>query len=416
MRIACCLILAIGLLGSETLSAGAQEADPSTPAAVDATAPDETTPTPEPTLESTVAPVVAAETDTPVAADPATEVPPADVATETPTDVATKAPATATASATPTATEVAATATPEPPALRATPDLAPACKLADSSTDVVSSGGAAVYDCVYAVTLSGARLAPAWISIDWSLAVTVSGGWTAQLLPKLPDAVWVDAGGDAPPLKLRTGVSPTPAAAVVDAFDGAAELAFQVRLTRPACDLEPAELQFAVSGTPALPGHDNAAITTDTAPPPAQPYKLTPALAPIPEPSIDFAGPLSLGTIDVTAEGPASPAATGAVAVTVSGLNLTCGNWTVKIQGKTLTGSNGVDIPARTLTLTSINGAPLPGGPCDLDGKCLIADVPAGPSAADSATFTLGVSLAIPDQPGAGTFGSSLSATVARTQ
>jgi hypothetical protein len=407
LRFAITIALLLGLLAGFSRPALADDA---TPIAVDSSAS---------TIEAT-------KPETPTATPTPTETAP----TATPTDAAGEYNDGANAGAngsgndggTPTASETATETatpvpTPEPPVLNAVAAKNPACKPVKDSPETIASGAALDYDCAYQVKLTGERLAPAWIAIDWSVAAEITDGWSVQLLSSAPKAEWSKPGQSKATLQQTTGSSEDASPVVRDLLDRAATWTFRVRITRTACNLNPAELTLALNGVARLPGHDDAAVTnasarveTDT------PFKIVPTLAPISEPRIDFNGPLSFGTIGVTAEGPTTPVAKGTVNVTISKLDLACGDWTVNLQGQDLSGSNGVEIPANTLTVTSVNGGPLDGGPCDLSRKCSVAVVHADPDAAANVTLTLGVSLALPDQPGVGSFDSTLSASVTRAQ
>jgi hypothetical protein len=62
----------------------------------------------------------------------------------------------------------------------------------------------------------------------------------------------------------------------------------------------------------------------------------------------------------------------------------------------------------------SIDDEPLADGVCPLDGGCTVAIVEAGPEVDSSVTYTLGVSLVLPDQARAATFRSTLTARLAK--
>jgi hypothetical protein len=406
------LLMAVSLIGGLGQRAAADDVSNGTPAAVEPAVVETPTPEPTPTLEPIPTDTAAASQDAPTAI-------PTDVPTETPTATATEAD-TATATATETATETATATpspTPQPPALVAKAAVNPVCTPVEGQPATVASGASADYACTYQVALVGDRLAPSWIAIGWTLAAKISGGWSVQLLSSVPKAEWSSAGAPTATLQQTTGAAPEASVDVQDGYTSVATWAFRVRMTRAACNVQPAELTLDLTGVATLPGHDDATVESSSERTDRDPrFKISPALASIPEPVLNFAGPLSFGTVGVTAEGPASPVVTGSVDLTVSNLDLACGSWTVGLQAQALSGSNGVQIPANTLTLTSINGQPLDGGPCDLASGCQFATVQAGPGAAATVTLTLGVSLAVPDQSGVGTFGSTLSASVTRAQ
>ena len=146
--------------------------------------------------------------------------------------------------------------------------------------------------------------------------------------------------------------------------------------------------------------------------PQIEPTTLAPLIAPIPAPSVAFDGPLDLGTIGITAAGPETPEATGTLAITVSNLDQACGTWSLMLDAEPLEGRGVTSISAANLSLDSVNGAEFPDGGCDLDGGCTVAMVPAGPDVHAAQTFTLGVSLRLPEQVSATTFNSALTATL----
>lgn len=158
-------IIAIALLLSLAFGLGrpALADDAATPVAVNPpSGPEADAPTPTPTAEPTLAATASATaTSTPDQGSPAaTSTPDAGspFATETPVETATAIP------------------TPAPPTLDAVAARDPDCKPANGAPAAIASGGALDFDCVYQLKLNGARLAPAWISIDWSVNASVTGG------------------------------------------------------------------------------------------------------------------------------------------------------------------------------------------------------------------------------------------------
>jgi hypothetical protein len=267
------------------------------------------------------------------------------------------------------------------------------------------------YDCTYKVKLIGARLAPAWIAIDWSLAVTVAGGWTVQLMPLLPNdpaPVWIDAGGAIPPILLKTGFAPDASADVTDDFNNSAALNFRVRLTRPACDLEPAALQFNLTGTASMPDHADAAITTQTEPTPEVPYLLTPTAAPVPDPTIALTGSLDFGAVGLTAVGPKQLPNPKVLTLTVTGLDQACGTWNLTMTSTTFDAATNQETSTPTLKLTAVNGDAVKNGGALLDGAKPVLAIDAGPGAAAKATYQLSIALVLPDQPALAAYNASL--------
>jgi hypothetical protein len=129
------------------------------------------------------------------------------------------------------------------------------------------------------------------------------------------------------------------------------------------------------------------------------------------EPSLAFSGPLTFGEVTPPAAGEASRT-TGSITLIASGLTTACGNWTVTLIGSPLTAANGDVIPASNLVLQSINGQPVPAGSCSVNGRCLLATLPAGTDVPDTQVLELQFGLEIPAGTLAGSFGSSISASI----
>ncbi|MGH2534973.1 MAG: hypothetical protein ACRDJW_22155 [Thermomicrobiales bacterium] len=291
----------------------------------------------------------------------------------------------------------------------------PRCLLADGQPAIVAHGGFLDYDCAADVHLSGAHLAPAAVQLDWTVAAGVDGGWSVQLLPPAVDPNmppnWTVAGSAIAEFAHRGGIGAGASTDALDAFETTATLTFGVRAHRVICGTEARPLAVEVAVAALLPGLDAATIADAGIAP--EPYTLRPELAPIPEPSIAFGGALDFGEVRVDATGVLAPPTPQTIDVTVSGLDQACGEWTVRLDTTTLGGDDGSTIAASTLHLVSINDDALAEGGCPLEGGCEIAVLRAGAASAPATTFTLGVSLVLPDQPRATTFNSTLTATLA---
>jgi hypothetical protein len=347
---------------------------------------------------------VAAPTE--IATGAATEAP-----TETATEVATEAPATETATAIATET-VTAVATEAPvAALSYAPAAQPWCELAPDQPVAIASGGSIDYLCTDSVHLSGTSVVPASIAITWSSWVAVAGGWSVQMLPPVnpgdPDPVWTAPGLAEAWFEFRQ-VNPIGAGAEPVAIDQTVSIQYRLRLTRATCAVEPQTLtldrSIAVGST------DPAAVITAN-PVGTEPRYLTPELAPIPEPSVAFDGLLAFGEIAVTADGPETSTAPGAVSMTVANLDQSCGNWMLNLAATPLTGGDGAPLDGSQLLAVSINGESLP-EPCDLATGCDLASLATGPEAAPTQNITIGVQLRLPESPDIGSFDTSLTAAL----
>ena len=290
----------------------------------------------------------------------------------------------------------------------------PVCQPTGDQPEIVASGGSLDYDCTDSVRLSGSNLAPSSIQIDWSVQTTVSGGWTVQLLPPadIPNETprWTDDNLATAHFAYReTPMTSADNATVTKTFTNTQTLIFGLRVHRAACSTDAQAVTLAVAAQVSVPGSD-AATTQAGTPGPDAPFTLNPALAPIPEPTLSFAGPLDFGSVAMTATGPVSPSAAGFVDVTIANLDLACGQWTVVLMAQSL--SDGAEFASSNLTITSVNAQPLADGPCDLDKRCPIAVVRTGPTAPSAVTYRVGVSLALVNVTGTGTLGSTLVGTL----
>lgn len=195
-----------------------------------------------------------------------------------------------------------------------------------------------------------------------------------------------------------------------DVLDRAATWAFRVRVTRPACNLNPAELTLALTGVASLPGHDDAAVTsTNERLATDPPYKLIPTLAPIPEPSLALTGSLDFGTVGLTAAGPAKLPDPKTLTLTVSGLAQACGTWNLTMSSTSVDAATGQETGTPAFKLVAIDGQTLAGGGLLLDGKQPAMTFAAGPAnAAAPVVHQLSIALVLPDQPALAAYQASL--------
>jgi len=139
---------------------------------------------------------------------------------------------------------------------------------------------------------------------------------------------------------------------------------------------------------------------------------VSPALQPIPKPSVAFDGPLAFGDVGVTASGPENPSRSGRVSLTVANLDAACGTWNLVVSASGLVDGDGQAMQGSHLMVVSVNDEPIPGDACDLAAGCDIVALLAGPNAASPQTVVLGVELRMPEQPGLGVFGTALDASL----
>lgn len=345
----------------------------------------------------------------------ATEVP-TEVSTEVPTEVATQVPTQAPATEQP-ATEVPTESATEAPTEVPVPTLTyavaaqSACELAPGQPGVIASGGSIDYLCTDSVSLTGASIVPASVSIAWSPWASVAGGWSVQMLPPVnpgePEPTWTDPGLGEAWFELQQ-VNPIGAGTEPVAIDQVATIQYRLRVTRATCATDPQTI--ALDRSISVGSTDPAAIITAN-PVATEPRYLTPELAPIPEPSVAFDGPLAFGEIAVTADGLETSTAPGAVSMTISNLDQSCGAWTLNLAATPLSGSDGAPLDGSQLVAVSVNGEALP-QPCDLTAGCDLASLPTGLDATATQTITIGVELRLPEQPDIGSFDTSLTAAL----
>ncbi|HET8522776.1 MAG TPA: hypothetical protein VFL82_06055 [Thermomicrobiales bacterium] len=304
------------------------------------------------------------------------------------------------------------------PSLNIAPAAEPRCKPSGGAPEIVGQGGYLDYSCTYDVALTGAHLAPASIALAWTVDIAVDGGWQVQVKPRPAEVDandpprWTAEPAPTAMLQQQGPITPDASPDVADSLDLTATFPFKVRVYRVACGLEPRPVTLQLSVAATTPGIDGTVI--EASGPDPQPFTLHPALAPIPEPSVAFSGPLDFGDVAVDATGVKTPPKPQMIIVTVSGLDKACGSWQLGLKATTLDGANNATIDAGNLHLSSINDRPVVNGSCPLDGGCPIAVIPAGSGVDPVATFNLGVSLVLPDQPRATTFNATLSAALTK--
>lgn len=417
LAVVAALALLAGVVGTGPGRASRVLADDATPAALAEPAAADEGPAPpeEPVIDDEPAPepsdVLTEETETPEAL-------PVEAETPEPEDEGADAdPTTAEPAATPSPETAPTVEAPPTPDLSYTPAERPDCVPAAGQAEIVAHGAFLDYDCAYEGQLTGGNIAPAAVQLDWTVTAAVDGGWAVQLRPPVVDPTapppWTAAESGAAELTHRSGIGGA-AGETLDTFDETAALAFGLRVHRVACSVDTQTVTLNAAVVASLPGHAEAAVAA-TAPQP-EPFTLTPALAPIPEPTLSFGGALDFGSVPVDAMGVQEAPAPQTITVTIEGLDRACGAWALGLSSTALGGEDGSTMAASTLILTSIDDEALAGGECPLDGGCAIATVAAGPDAAAAVTYTLGVSLVLPVQPRATTFNATLSATLAAVE
>jgi hypothetical protein len=300
------------------------------------------------------------------------------------------------------------------PSLSYTPASRPTCKAADDVPEIVAQGAYLDYGCTYRLTLTGKDIIPAAIQLDWTVDAAVAGGWRVQLRPATLDSnnrsPWTDKPRATATLKQRGPIADDATSDITDALDTSADLAFRLRVYRVACGVEAQSVMLNLAVAASLPTIDGAMVQPTRAQ--SEPFNLRPALAPIPEPSVSFSGSLDFDDVAVDATGVKTPPTPRRITVTVKGLDQACGSWRLSLKASPLSGTQNASIDAGNLHLSTIDDEPLPDGACPLDGGCRVAVLAAGPDADPVATFNLGVSLVLPDQPRATTFNATLTASL----
>lgn len=289
----------------------------------------------------------------------------------------------------------------------------PECILAPDQPDTVASGGALDYQCTDRVSLTGTGIAPDGVSVKWSIQTTIDADWSVQLLPPVNEneiAQWTDPGlADAYFTfdQLRPAGSGDDAATI----DTTIEVTYGIRVTRPNCNLTTPEL--AITRGVEVGSADASATSLAQSEP--EPLRINPGLQAIPDPSVAFTGPLDFGEVSVTASGPDSAVKTGTMTVIVSGLNQSCGAWTLHLASTSLADEAGNPLSGSSLVVVAVDGVAPPDGGCDLANGCDLTTFTGAIDAAQTQSLTLDIELRMPDQPGTGSFQTSLSAALLPT-
>lgn len=315
---------------------------------------------------------------------------------------------------------------PPPPVLSYTPAEQPGCVPTQGQPELIAHGAFLDYNCTFALSFTSEHLAAADIQLDWTVQAAVDGGWAVQLLPPPTDAEVETEWTQAQPVTQFTyggDVWEAPSDEIAESLDATSELAFGLRVQRAVCGVDVQSVRLDLGVNASLPNLATGTVEQLGSQP--QTFQLTPELVPIPEPTVAFIGALDFGEVGVTTEGPVSPLAPGQSVLTVTGLDQACGDYRLTVSStpfsgvgdaqpsETPMGETGNTDPSQvTLALASIDDVALPDGNCAFADGCDIAVVSAGPDAEPVATFTLGVSLVLPDQPRAAVFNASLAASL----
>lgn len=290
----------------------------------------------------------------------------------------------------------------------------PICNLAPSQAATLAVGEAFFYDCTDEVVLAGTNVTPASVGVTWTIRADVAGGWTVRLLPPVNDpssetTVWTEPGFSdtwfefAQRDPLGTSTEPV-------AIDQVAAIAFRMMVERTACTetTHSVRVRHAINVT-SLETEISAAPQEQV-----EPLRLEPAVAPLGEPVVSFAGGLDFGQAGVSAEGVSDPVRTGQLNLSISGLNTACGEWTLTLRGSDLTDADGQILAGSMLAVTAVDGIALSGGPCDLTTGCTLATYKGGPNAT-TASLALTVELRLPEQASIGAFQTTLDAALVNT-
>ena len=194
------------------------------------------------------------------------------------------------------------------------------------------------------------------------------------------------------------------------AVDREIEIAWSLRLTRPACNLDIPTLRLTHEVAIAAPDATIAADPAMDLDP--EPLRVVPTLATVPEPVAAFAGSLDFGEVGTTASGLTETVRTGTLSLNLTGLAAACGDWSLTLAATPLVDAAGSPLTGSALVVTAVNGDALAGGPCDLAAGCTVAILAAGPSAANDQAITLTVELRMPDTATLGAFGTTIDAAL----
>jgi hypothetical protein len=394
------LLIASGpVLAQET--EGTPESDP---AAIDTPAvAEDTPPVPDPTETPTEAPTEeATEPAEPLVEDDAPAQDPTEQAEETP------------ASSTEIPAETPETA-PEP-SLQYLLAGTPECSLFPDQHPEIASGGEQEYACFSTLTLTGSSIVPEGVTVTWSIRASVEDGWGVQLLPPTNEsdepAVWTVTEDGRTSFRFEQGSPAGPGAEPAE-LDLEIRIDYQLRVLRPACAMTTPMLRLRHDAAVSSAGIEPVAGVAESE---REPLRIEPSLAPVPKPSVSFAGPLSFGEIGATAAGLNETTRTGSVELVVSGLDQTCGTWDVRLSATPLADANGALLEGSRLFLTSVDNAPVPGAGCDLVEGCAAVSLSGGPEAQANQTIIMTLTLQMPSQAGLGAFSTALEASLAAFQ
>jgi hypothetical protein len=337
--------------------------------------------------------VLAEELGTPVApAVEATTLPPGtpdDAGSPTtsvgePTEVPIETPVEPTA----TPTEVPARPT-DVPAIQATLANQPECTLAPEQADQLVSGSFLDYRCTSHLMLEADPAIDTGSTITWQINARVTTGWIVRLHAAADassnDPAWSTFADGQTSLTV-TGPGPSSQTATIT---------YRMRIERPACLTGVPEIELRHDAAVAATGVN--LITTER-----EPLRITPAIAPIPEPSIAFTGGLDFGSITATARGLSTTQVDGVIGITVTGLDQACGTWNLLLASTPIVDATGAPR----------DGFALMFGACNLVDGCLAATLLAGPGAPASITHTYTLTLQAPQHAAPGAIGTTLDANL----
>lgn len=401
------LVLAIALvctLVSRGMPVSATQAESTAPVSVEVTSPPTDAPLvteepvqPEPTEEPPSPP----PTEIPLPTSEPT-IPPSEIPTEPePTTVATEAPL-------PSPTVTSAPSPSPSPTVTVVPSLS--YQLGDAlncqpetSTTEIRHGSSIDYRCTLDLSIAADNLPAGTVRVDWQLGAVVGDGWSVQL--RTGEAEWT---GQSPEVNItHRDEFPTSA---LDSGEGLTRtVSVGLRISRDRCITDGGAVIVRGGATVSLPGTTGASIQVPSRT--TAKVEVAPTLAPIPEPSLAFVGALDLGAVDL--DPLMSPTSTsGTITLNVTGLDQSCGVWTVSLNGETLSAESGSTIAAGNLRLVSVNGQPLASGACSLDTGCVAATIESGADAAATVSFQLEIGLDVPIGTTPGSFNSSISASL----
>jgi len=272
----------------------------------------------------------------------------------------------------------------------------------ETSTAEIRHGSSIDYRCTLDLSIAGHDLPAGTVRIDWQLAAA-GGGWSVQL--RIEDAEW---SGQLPEVSVSHREE-FPTSALASGEDITRTVSLGLRISRDRCITSGGAVVVTGGATVSLPGITGASIQVPSRT--TAKGEVAPALVPIPEPSLAFVGALDLGTVDL---GPlTSPTSTsGTITLNVTGLDQSCGEWTVSLNGSPLSAESGSTIAAGNLRLVSVNGKPLASGACSLDTGCVVAAVKSGADVEATVSFQLEIALEVPAGATPGSFNSSIGASL----